>query len=139
MGKDLVAGIETGGTKILARIATLTGESVAERRWETQTADQAAADLGDFLTEQGGRLRAVGIAAFGPLIIDPAAPDYGRMLATPKPGWAGSNLRAALQARLGVPGAIYTDVNPAAIAEQQLGAGGGLSSVAYVTVGTGIG
>ena len=44
-----------------------------------------------------------------------------------------------LQARLGVPVAADTDVNAAAIAEQQLGAGEGLPSVAYVTVGTGIG
>lgn len=142
MGSDLIAAIETGGTKILARICPADGgEAVAERRWETGTADQAAADLGAFLSDPpgNGRLLAVGIAAFGPLIIDPGSPDYGRMLPTPKPGWADSNLRAALQARLGIPIAVDTDVNAAAIAEQALGAGGGHPSVAYVTVGTGIG
>lgn len=61
------------------------------------------------------------------------------MLATPKPGWAGSNLRAELEGRIGVPVAVDTDVNAAAAAEQAFGAGKGLSSVAYVTVGTGIG
>jgi fructokinase len=44
-----------------------------------------------------------------------------------------------LQRQLGVPVAIDTDVNAAAIAEQRIGAGRGLASVAYVTVGTGIG
>lgn len=142
MAKDLVAGVETGGTKILARICPFEGgEAVAERRWETGSADQAAADLGAFLSDlpNNGRLLAVGMAAFGPLVIDPTSPNYGRMLPTPKPGWADSNLRAALQARLGVPVAVDTDVNAAAIAEQALGAGGGQPSVAYVTVGTGIG
>jgi fructokinase len=142
MGKYLIAGIETGGTKILARICPADGDAaIAEHRWETGTSDEAAALVGDFLVDlpAGARLVAVGMAAFGPLVVDPDSPDYGRMLATPKPGWAGSNLRAALQTRTGVPVAVDTDVNAAAIAEQQLGAGGGLPSVAYVTVGTGIG
>lgn len=142
MAEDLIAGIETGGTKILARICSIEGgEAVAERRWETGSAGQAAADIGAFLSASpvNGRILAVGMAAFGPLIIDPASPDYGRMLPTSKPGWADSNLRSALQARLGVPIVVDTDVNAAAIAEQALGAGGGQPSVAYVTVGTGIG
>ena len=61
------------------------------------------------------------------------------MLATPKPGWAGFDLRGALQAQFPVPLALDTDVNAAALAEQACGAGRGLGSVAYVTVGTGIG
>lgn len=142
MGRDLIAGVETGGTKILARVCLADGgATVAEQRWETGAAEQAAADLGAFLTAlpAADRLAAVSMAAFGPLIIDPASPDYGRMLATPKPGWAGSNLRAALQERIGVPVGVDTDVNAAAIAEQRIGAGGGLPTIAYVTVGTGIG
>lgn len=139
---NLVAGIETGGTKILARIVEFgSGKTVAERRCPTGTADEAVRDLADFLSElpEDGRLLGVGMAAFGPLIVDPQAPDYGRMLATPKPGWAGSNLRAEIEARLAVPVMVDTDVNAAARAEQQLGAGRGLPSIAYVTVGTGIG
>lgn len=141
MGRELIAGIETGGTKILASIRSLDGELIAEGRWETGSADQAISDLLPFLAKlpADGRLVRVGMAAFGPLIVDPASPDYGTVLATPKPGWTGSNLRRSLEARLGVPVAVDTDVNCAAIAEQRLGAGQGLASVAYVTVGTGIG
>lgn len=137
MNRDLIAGIETGGTKILARISSPDGAIVAEKRWPTSTAEQAAEQLGDFLA--GHRIAAAGMAAFGPLIIDPASPDYGQMQATSKPGWSGTNLRAALEARLGIPIAVDSDVNAAAIAEQKLGAGEGLPTVAYVTVGTGIG
>jgi fructokinase len=142
VGMDVVAAVETGGTKILARLCALDdGEIIAERRWETGPADQAGAQIAAFLSTAPSnfRLGAVGIAAFGPLIVDAASPDYGQVLATPKPGWAGSNLRAELQRQLGVPVAIDTDVNAAAIAEQRIGAGRGLASVAYVTVGTGIG
>lgn len=141
MSRDLVAAIETGGTKIVARISTLDGQPVAEERWDTGSADQAMSDLLPFLSDlpDDHELAGIGIAAFGPLIVDPHSPGFGQMLATPKPGWAGSNLRAALQQRLGVPVTADTDVNASAIAEQRLGAGQGLSSVAYVTVGTGIG
>lgn len=141
MSRELIAGIETGGTKIVASIRSHDGEVVADGRWVTGSAAQAVGDLLPFLTSlpAGCRLAAIGIAAFGPLIVDPASPDYGRMLATPKPGWADSNLRAELQRQVGVPVAADTDVNAAAIAEQQLGAGQGMQSVAYVTVGTGIG
>lgn len=143
MAKSLLAGIETGGTKILARLCEMdSGELVAERKWATGAADEAADALTEFLSSAvpaGAELAAIGLAAFGPLIVDPSSPDYGRMLATPKPGWSDSNLRARLAERLGVDVAVDTDVNAAAIAEQALGAGEELPSVAYVTVGTGIG
>ena len=141
MGRDLVAAIETGGTKILAKISSVDGKTVTEGRWETGSADEAQRDLLPFLSDIPADcwLAAVGIAAFGPLIVDPASADFGKMLATTKPGWTGSNLRSDLSGQLGVPVVVDTDVNAAAIAEQQLGAGKGLGSVAYVTVGTGIG
>jgi fructokinase len=140
MARTLVAGIETGGTHMLARICELAnGKVVDQGQCPTGNSDQAAETLLQFLEPHRGEIAVVGIAAFGPLMIDPSSPDYGQMLATPKPGWAGSNLRAALEERLGVPVAVDTDVNAAAIAEQAIGAGQGVGSVAYVTVGTGIG
>lgn len=128
--------IETGGTKLLARLVRDEGV-VAEARWATTSPEAAKAALLAF----AGRtpLAGVGIAAFGPVVVDPAAANYGEVLATPKPGWTGANLRAALEQALGVPVAIDTDVNAAALAEAAAGAGQGCSSLAYVTVGTGIG
>jgi len=143
MSRTHVAGIETGGTKVLAALRDLaSGDTIAEGKWATGSAEQATADLLRFLTSavpEGGRLAAIGMAAFGPLIVDPASPDYGQVQATTKPGWAGSNVRRALHDQLGVPVGAQTDVNAAAISEQELGAGAGLPSIAYVTVGTGIG
>ncbi|MDV3258551.1 MAG: ROK family protein [Sphingomonas sp.] len=142
MSRRLIAGIETGGTKILARVCDRdNGDCLGERRWPTRSAGEAANDIGDFLSSVAGegRLAAIGLAAFGPLIVDPASKRCGEMLATPKPGWAGSNLRLALQSRFQVPVLVETDVGAAAIAEQAIGAGRQLASIAYVTVGTGIG
>jgi fructokinase len=128
--------IETGGTKLLARLVQ--GDAiVAEQRWVTTTPDTAEAELLAFAGHTP--LAGVGIAAFGPIVVDPAAANYGEVLATPKPGWTGANLRAVLERELGVPVAVDTDVNAAALAETALGAGQGCASLAYVTVGTGIG
>lgn len=133
--------IETGGTKLLARMVQ--GEAViAEKRWPTTTPQAAEAALAGFavaVLPAGARLAGAGIAAFGPIIVDPAARNYGEVLATPKPGWTGANLRAVIERRLGVPVAVDTDVNAAALAERAHGAGQGSASLAYVTVGTGIG
>jgi len=138
----LFAGVETGGTKILARIVDAGGRVVAEGRWPTTTPEAALADLAAFIARAVGaraRLAAIGIAAFGPLVRDELSRDYGRVLSTPKAAWTGSNLRAQLAGRFAVPVAIDTDVNAAARAEWQRGAGRGVRSLAYVTVGTGIG
>lgn len=130
-------GVETGGTRIRARIIDADGAAIAERSWMTTTPAEATAAIAAFVGDRS--IAGAGIAAFGPLVVDPASPDYGKTLDTPKPHWAGSNLRAALADRLGCPVAVDSDVNAAAVAEQALGAGRGFTSVAYVTVGTGIG
>lgn len=136
------AGIETGGTKTLCRLVAAEGRTIAERRWPTADPSSMAETLCRFIEDAKPRdaaLVAIGLATFGPVVINPRAADYGRMLNTPKPGWSGSNLAASLAQRLGTAVRVDTDVNAAAIAEQRLGAGRGCTTVAYVTVGTGIG
>jgi fructokinase len=128
--------VETGGTKLLARLVR--GDAVAaEERWPTTTPEAAEAALVAFAAAVP--VAGIGIAAFGPIVVDAAAANYGEVLATPKPGWTGANLRKLLSQRLGAPAMVDTDVNLAAVAEQRHGAGQGCASVAYVTVGTGIG
>lgn len=128
--------VETGGTKLLARLVQ-GARVMGELRRETSTAKVAIAELIAFVG--GARVAGAGIAAFGPVVVDPAAANFGEVLATPKPGWRGANLRAALAGALCVPVAVDTDVNCAARAEAAIGAGRGCASTAYVTVGTGVG
>ncbi|MHA0320010.1 ROK family protein [Sphingomonas melonis] len=132
----LLVAVETGGTKIIARLC---GTGIdREARWATTTPDVAADQIAAFVREEqpaGTRVVAAGLAAFGPLVLDGV--DAGRMLATPKLAWTGSNLRAGLADRLDCPVAVDTDVNAAARAE--LDRACDLPSLAYVTVGTGIG
>ena len=141
MTEPMFVGIETGGTKILARIVDTGDRVLAEGRWPTTTPEAALEALTTFIAgaTPGRSLAGIGIAAFGPLVCDELSRDYGRVLSTPKSNWSGSNLRAGLAARFGVPVVIDTDVNAAARAEWRRGAGQGVRCLAYVTVGTGIG
>ncbi|MEP6938268.1 MAG: ROK family protein [Rudaea sp.] len=142
MQRNVFVGIELGGTKILCRAIDGSGTLLLDRRFATSTPAAAVDDLATCFASIGDprtRVAAIGIASFGPVVVDAASADFGCILATPKPGWSNFNLRAALADRFGVPIAVDTDVNAAAIAEHALGAGRGLDCVAYVTVGTGIG
>lgn len=133
------AGLEIGGTKLVA--ARGHGRRIDDRVMiPTTTPAETLGRAVQVLTEWHDHkpLSAIGVASFGPLRIDPAAPDYGRILATPKRGWEGTDLLADLRP-FGVPLALDTDVNAAALAEAQLGAGQGCDSLIYITIGTGIG
>jgi fructokinase len=82
---------------------------------------------------------AVGIASFGPIDPNPRSPTFGYITSTPKRDWKNCDMAGAVGRALAVPVAFDTDVNAAALAEYRWGAGGGLGSFIYVTVGTGIG
>jgi fructokinase len=82
---------------------------------------------------------AVGIASFGPVELRPEHDQFGHVTVTPKPGWSGADVVGPIAIALDVPVGFDTDVNGAAMGEGRWGAGRGLSTFVYVTVGTGIG
>lgn len=137
-----VAAIELGGT----RAAVTVGEApdrcappVALPTTSPEDTLQAIGDALEVLDRQGRPFDRIGVASFGPLGVAPGRADWGRIGATPKPGWSGSDVAGVLQARFGVPVVIDTDVNGAAMGEGRWGAARGCGSHAYVTVGTGVG
>ena len=137
----ILGGVEAGGTKFVCLVGDGDGRILAERRIPTRGPAETLAAAVDFLrvAGSGGRpLDAIGVGAFGPLDLR-AGPGYGRILSTPKAGWSGVDLVGPLRDAFGVPVAVDTDVTAAALAEGRWGAARGLSTFAYMTVGTGIG
>jgi fructokinase len=135
----MIAGIELGGTKTVVATGLADGTIVEEWRFPTTTPEETFGRLTGWLRERGTP-EAIGIAAFGPVGIVPGRETYGKLLATPKPGWAGFSITDTLSAAF--PAArltLDTDVNAATLAEARLGAALGLDDVAYITIGTGIG
>lgn len=135
----MIAGIELGGTKTVVAIGSPEGRVIEEFRFPTTSPEKTLGTAVAWLRERGNPER-IGIAAFGPIGIVPKRGNYGRILATPKPGWAGFSLLDSLSTAF--PSArltLDTDVNAAALAEARIGAAAGLDDVAYITVGTGIG
>lgn len=134
----LVAGIELGGTKCNCILARGPDSIEDEIRIPTTTPAETLAAIDHVLAGWSG-FASIGIASFGPISIDRDAGDYGSITATTKPGWSRTDIVRRIERRFGVPVGFHTDVVGAALAEAKWGAAKGLSDIAYVTVGTGIG
>ncbi len=133
----MIAGLELGGTKCVAILGDGPDRIVARETVPTTDPATTIAALDSILDRW--TFQAVGIAAFGPLDLDPGSADYGSVAATTKPGWTGTPLSAHFAARFRKPVAIQTDVVGAALAEGRWGAAIGLADHVYITIGTGVG
>jgi fructokinase len=134
--------VEAGGTKFICAIGDEGGEIVDQTRIDTRDPTTTLTEVCRYFGAAGrkfGALAALGVGAFGPLDLRPSSPTFGYITSTPKPGWKNIDLAGALEAGVDAPVYLDTDVNGAALAEWRWGAGQDLDSVAYVTVGTGIG
>lgn len=141
MAERLIGAIEAGGTKFVLALAREGGQVLAETRVATRTPGECFPEVADFFrraSAEHGPIASFGVASFGPIDINPDSSDYGRFTTTPKPGWAGARFHDVL-GEFGAPIVVDTDVNGAALGEWAKGAGQGCRTLAYTTVGTGIG
>jgi len=134
------AGIELGGTKAVVGFGSGPDDLSHSVRIPTTTPGETLGAIADIVAAEhrATPLAGVGIATFGPVRLDRDADDWGHILATPKPGWTGTDLIEPFR-MLDLPMAIDTDVAGAALAEGRWGACRGLLDHVYVTVGTGVG
>lgn len=142
MTERFLAGIELGGTWCRCTAGTGPDDIRAQQDVPTRDPDATLAALAqvfDRWQDSLGELAGIGLASFGPLELVRESPRYGRLGATPKPGWSGVDLRGFFAQRFPVPIEITTDVIGAALAERRWGGARGLADFAYVTVGTGVG
>jgi fructokinase len=135
-----LAGVELGGTKAIVSLGR--GTEIEQRvRIEVADAGSTLGLIADQLAawNREDPIEALGIASFGPVGVTPGRADYGKVLNTPKPDWAGANLLDALAPAIEGPISLHTDVTAAALAEGRWGAAQGCADYCYMTVGTGIG
>jgi fructokinase len=134
----IYGGIEGGGTKWVCAVGSAPDALEATVTIPTTTPVATIERVTEFF---GGYpdVVAIGVGSFGPIDLDQRSPRYGTITTTPKPGWADTNIRSLLAAKLDVPLLIETDVSVAALGEGRFGAAQGLDTFCYVTVGTGIG
>jgi glucokinase len=135
---SLACGIDVGGTKIAGGIVDDTGKVLEELRLESPATDVPAieAAITQLVTELRTRheIEAVGVGAAGYI-------DKSRsvVLFAPNLAWRDLDLKADLEAALGLPVVVENDANAAAWGEFQYGAGHDVDDLLLVTVGTGVG
>lgn len=136
-----IAGVELGGTKCICTLASGPDDIIYQTTIPTTDPVETLGAIRQVLRRWWGDrgFRALGIASFGPICLDPAAPLYGHILDTNKPHWSAADVVGTLSGEFPVACGVDTDVNAAALAEMAWGSGRGLSDFSYVTVGTGVG
>jgi fructokinase len=134
------AGLEMGGTKTIAVLGR-PGDIEERIEFPTTTPGGTLERAVNVLQRwhSAEPIQALGVGSFGPVQLAALASDYGTILNTPKPGWAGARVVEILRATYTGPIALDTDVNAAALAEHRLGAAKGCGSLVYLTIGTGVG
>ncbi len=143
--RQLVIGIDLGGTKINTALVDRAGNILAHDFRETLTFQgpdaviarmvDAAHQVMALASVASDQVAAVGVCAPGPLDL-----DAGLVLSPPNlPGWDRVPLRQHIAEALGMPALLENDANAAALGENRFGAGQGTAHMIYVTASTGIG
>src|SRR5262245_63175543 len=141
---QLVAGVDLGGTKILAAVVDDGGRVQSRAQLLTAAQDGAGAVLARVAAAVRQACEAANVdpTSVGGLCVavpGPFEPETGVVHLAPNLGWRDQPVRAPLQAELGLPVWLENDVRAAVIAEHRHGAGRGRRDVLGVFVGTGIG
>ncbi|RYD07147.1 hypothetical protein N752_00765 [Desulforamulus aquiferis] len=141
VNQDLIAGIDLGGTKILAAVADRQGNILSEIYLPTEAERGTSVILNNLcrsvslaMSKAGfqGEPGALGIGV-------PGAVDKGIVHLAPNLGWKEFDLGRELPRIFNCKVETANDANLAALGEYVFGAGQGSSNMLYVTVSTGIG
>lgn len=133
----LVAGVDIGGTKVLAALVDDGG--VIRHRIDRETDPEAGTSsilsaLADLLADRPASAGAIGVAAAG-FVEHPS----GRIVFAPNLTYDDPDVAARVRSRFGLPAVVENDANAAAWGEREFGAARGAANMVMVTVGTGIG
>lgn len=138
----MILGFDIGGTKSAAVLGTSRGEIRQRKEIPTATSRgfqpsfDAICALGHEVAAQAGEpIEAVSVSIGGPLDV-----LRGIILSPPNlPGWDRIPLKELLHKEFNLPVYVEHDGNAGALAEWMFGAGKGMKTVVFLTMGTGFG
>ena len=132
-----LGALEAGGTKMVCAIGDETGKIYDQVSIPTETPDVTIPKLIEYFEKN--TVDALGIASFGPVELDPKAPNYGYITTTTKVAWRNFDMAGSSARALKCPIGFDTDVNGSVLGEVTFGQARGKSCVIYLTIGTGVG
>ncbi|MCC3775127.1 ROK family transcriptional regulator [Streptomyces sp. UNOB3_S3] len=141
----IVVGVDFGHTHLRVAVGNLAHRVLAEDAEPLdvdasaeQGLQRAEAMVRTLITKAGidpRKIVGVGLGVPGPIDVESGVLGSTAIL----PGWAGTNPRDDLAARLGVPVHVDNDANLGALGELVWGAGRGATDLAYIKVASGVG
>ncbi|MBP2405696.1 ROK family transcriptional regulator [Streptomyces syringium] len=141
----IVVGVDFGHTHLHVAIGNLAHRVLAEEAEPldvdasaAQGLDRAEALVKRLIVAAGispEKIVGVGLGVPGPIDVESGVLGSTAIL----PGWAGTNPRDDLAARLGVPVYVDNDANLGALGELVWGSGRGAADLAYIKVASGVG
>ena len=129
--------LEAGGTKMVMAVGDETGRILEQRSIPTTMPQETMPQIIEYFADKD--IAALGVGAFGPVDVVKGSPTYGHILNTPKIPWRHYDIAGTLENALHIPVGLDTDVNGSCLGEMTYGCAKGLDTVAYFTIGTGIG
>lgn len=142
---DAVIGVDVGGTKMTAALATKHGQIVKLMRRETKREEgsqggfKAICEMVRQLLKEAQAqdltVARIGVGFGGPV-------DFERgvvYLSHHVPGWENFPIKAELESHFGIAVTVDNDANAGTLGEWMFGAGKGVDDLLYINIGTGIG
>ena len=92
-----LAGIEAGGTKFFTTISDTNGNVIERHRTDTTTPNETMSEVIKVLKDYQNKydIKAIGLACFGPIDINPNSKTYGHITNTPKIAWQNFHIVSA--------------------------------------------
>ena len=138
--------LEAGGTKMICATGNEDGQILDQVSIPTTTPEETMPKIIEYFRakldaeDPDDKLKAIGVACFGPVDVRPTSKTYGSILYTPKIAWRNYPIVKTLRDALdNIPVGFDTDVNGSLLGEATWGAAQGLNDAVYFTIGTGIG
>ncbi|WP_066192980.1 ROK family glucokinase [Gracilibacillus timonensis] len=144
MEKDLLIGIDIGGTTVKNAIFTKAGEIVAKWEIPTDLTNQGASVPADTWASIENKLaeldiskdRCLGMGVGAPGFIEP---ETGKVAIAVNIGWKNFALKSIFEEISGLHVYVENDANIAALGENWKGSGNQVKNMIAVTLGTGVG